>query len=419
MKTKIIAASMLFASLATITKSSAQFVNNGSNILIEANANIYIEGTLLNQADGLIDNKGKLQVGGDWINNASTAALVQSTGTVDIMGINQTIGGSTSTDFHNLTVSNSGIKTIEVLTMVGRGAGVFDIGDATIQLTGDTLLILNPASNAILRNTGMIISENSVSKGAVHWGVGSNTGMYVFTFGTMANAYIPVNVAIIIAGMGSGTITASTYPTSANNRPYPNGVSNLNLNNKSDSLAVVNRFWLVGTTGFTTNPVTNITFSYDDTEDLKPSASIIEDSLVAIKWDAGIATWSTVAGSVNVSTKTVTANMVSNGGYFSLWSKSADKLTSINGAKILSQGAGVYPNPTNGEATLELFSKEKSVVFLQFFNATGKLIFEQKKEINSGANQLYFNLNNHPAGMYYIVVNSTHQRLTTKVLLTE
>jgi|GEM_PF-1062044 len=96
-----------------------------------------------------------LSVGGNWTNNSTTTALVQRTGTVTLSGsAGQTIGGSFSTNFYNLTATGTGAETVTLAcneTVTNNftvSGGTFDC--QTFQLTGNTTGTLSLAAGSTL-----------------------------------------------------------------------------------------------------------------------------------------------------------------------------------------------------------------------------------------------------------------------------
>ncbi len=77
---------------------------------------IHVEGGVINQDNlsniGTWDNSGQVRIQGDWTNNSSGNAFINSSpGEVELFGANQTIRGTTPTFFFTLNLTGTGIKT--------------------------------------------------------------------------------------------------------------------------------------------------------------------------------------------------------------------------------------------------------------------------------------------------------------------
>jgi hypothetical protein len=118
---------------------------------------------------------------------------------------------------------------------------------AFISITnGAYLVVENSAANAITRTSGYIkIEANTLSK--LKWNVGTNTAAHVFPFVTAAGVYVPFTLQVTAGDIGS--VAISTYPTAANNTPYPATVTNMDALGVDNSANVVNRFWQIDKDG--------------------------------------------------------------------------------------------------------------------------------------------------------------------------
>jgi len=132
-------------------------LNNTAGLLLPAAINI--NHNLLLTAGAIGSVNFDLTVKGNWTNNASGLALVPGTNTVTFNGTGaQTIGGTFSTGFNNLSIANSGTavslsanENISGNLMVSTGT--FDLGTFTANRTsaGGTLTLFN---NTILKIGG-------------------------------------------------------------------------------------------------------------------------------------------------------------------------------------------------------------------------------------------------------------------------
>ncbi|HET6227074.1 MAG TPA: T9SS type A sorting domain-containing protein [Bacteroidia bacterium] len=257
-------------------------INNGANIVFNSTATIYINGTTghyKNQNSGLIKNNttgGTLVVFGNWTNNASNVAFQNDGTTVNLSGADQTIGGTNSTSFYNLTLGGSGTKYLGVATNVGGQStytGVLSLGTRPLDLSGYRVNVTNTSTAAITYSTGYIISETnaSVNTSIINWKTGTNTGTYIFPFG-LSGTQIPVTFSITSA-MASSTdnVSISTRATTSNNSPWA-GASNVGavatmrsnaLGGDGSTAAVVDRWWDITPSASLT---ANVTFRYRGAE---------------------------------------------------------------------------------------------------------------------------------------------------------
>ncbi|MEO8147883.1 MAG: T9SS type A sorting domain-containing protein [Bacteroidia bacterium] len=237
-------------------------VNNGARIIINSNANVIVDGgaamgNFTNQdlpaSTGIVENAGVLSVTGNWTNNSLQNVFTANTGTVNLNGTTQTIAGSTSTYFNNLSCTFSGLKTLAVNTLVGGGfaasSGVLSLATSNLDLNTHTLTVNNPAATAITRLSGFIISETNAAfnPSIIQWNCLTNSGTYTFPFGS-AHGYTPVVVSKGTSA-GSSNISASTRSTAAaNNLPWGSGVAHLNspvIGGPGEVPVVIDRWYYV------------------------------------------------------------------------------------------------------------------------------------------------------------------------------
>ena len=309
-----------------------EFYNNGGSITVQPGALIAVQGEVVNTNaganTGLINNSGLISFSGNWTNNSTSGALVATTGTAEMVGPNQIIQGSQPTRFNNLNLLGSGVKTLNVNTFVSGATGALALGSRPLDLNSNTLFVTNPATSAITRTSGYIISETAPfpGYGIIQWNIGNAaSGVYTFPFGSLAANYIPLTLNITSPGAQSttGAISASTYPTNTtpaiNNRPLPTGVNDLNNNCHTEHAPkMLDRFWVINTSNYNTNPVANKQFTYIESE-WDPTAGssnvIVENDLQAWYYNAG---WTHLASTNNSTTNNQTITGNSNYGVFSL-----------------------------------------------------------------------------------------------------
>ena len=217
--------------------------NNGGFITAEPGSFIYVNGSVSNNNTGVlavngngsptsselyvtqdvtnnstINADGYIRLLGNWFDNS----LYNSTlGTVFFEGGNQFLGGTSITQFFNLTLDNSGIKTQQVDKIV---KGTLDLKHLHLNTDLFGCYVINPQLNAIIRTSGFISSAN----GGFLARTTLNTGMYLFPTGSTANssANIP----------GTGTFRyrpVELNPNDANSNVYSVRLANLDASLES------------------------------------------------------------------------------------------------------------------------------------------------------------------------------------------
>lgn len=308
--------------------------NGGTDITVDAGAIVYVDGDVNNSTTGAIHNKGDIYLTGNWINNAPSGCLDPTTGTVILDGGAQTIMGGQITTFNNLDCRNGGTKTLNITTIVGGNTGVLSLNNCPFVLNSNKLIVTNPATGAITRTMGYIVSETdpTAGYGTIDWRIGNSTGNYTYPFGTVNGSYIPFLFNITTAGFQStnGSIALATYPTltsaNPNNRPLPTGVTDLiDISKGMDASALCNdRYWIIDAFNYVTNPTANITFTYLDSEwdnSFGSTNTIVEDSLKAWRWN-GVQWQLPAIGNANPTANIVTVNGVNT---FSPWTLLGDE----------------------------------------------------------------------------------------------
>jgi hypothetical protein len=218
-----------------------------------------------------------------------------------------------------MNVQSRGFKTIMVvLLLLACSSGLLAqtrlvLNGGLITLNqGVYLVVDNPASNAITRNSGYIISEGENSR--VWWNIGTTVGTYTVPWGYSTTDYIPL-IFTKTAGTGSGRFLFSTYHTGwQNSTQLPTGVANMNGSTGSDNSAfVADRFWQINAAGYTTKPtLSNLVFTYIDDEHTAANNTITESRLVAKRYNSALSSWTDniPTSTVNATNNTVTVTAV-------------------------------------------------------------------------------------------------------------
>lgn len=160
----------------------------------------------------------------------------------------QSILGTSVTTLKNFVVVSGSSSVILSQNLIVSNSLVLTSGK--LSLNSKTLTITNNAGTALTRTGGYLLSEQVNNSGKVIWAVGTNTAAHVFPFCSAAAVYIPLSLTVTAGDIGN--VTVSTYPTAADNTPYPISpvaVTHVNAGAIDNSANVVDRFWQVDKDG--------------------------------------------------------------------------------------------------------------------------------------------------------------------------
>lgn len=195
---------------------------------------------------------------------------------------------------------------------------------------GGKLVVENPATNAIVKYNGHIITEgeNNILK----WNLGTTTGTYTIPLGYGAN-YIPLTFTKT-TGTGNGYFAFSTYHTGwDNSAELPTGVLNVKYNGIDNSPFTIDRFWMIDASGYSSKPsLSNLSFTYLDAEHTADGNVIIENELGAQRWNPNINDWGDFIPGVSINTinNTIIVDAVSSTNLYKWWT-----LPALNGDHFL------------------------------------------------------------------------------------
>jgi gliding motility-associated-like protein len=191
---------------AFITAQSGSFiyvngsVANGNSGILAVNGNgtatsaeLYVTQDVINNST--INADGYIRLLGDWIDNS---AFSSATGTVFFEGGNQYLGGSSATQFYNVTLDGTGIKTQQVNKSAN---GTLDLKSLHLNTDIYGFYVNNPAITSVQRTTGFVSSANSGflsrktnTTNAYLYPVGSTANTSANIPGTAAYKYRPVEI---------------------------------------------------------------------------------------------------------------------------------------------------------------------------------------------------------------------------------
>jgi len=191
-----------------VNTASAQLVyNNGALVGIQPTCVVIVKTNSLQNAAGEIHNGGRITIEGDYINDDLTTAdntnsvfNVQgnwiNNGTfnsaqsqVNLYGGNQFIGGTVQSDFYDLALNGSGIKSLNINSSVSN---TLNLNSYELATNANTMTILNTSNSAISFTSGFV---SSLGAGRLAWNTNS-TGSYLFPVGSSVGTfrYRPVTV---------------------------------------------------------------------------------------------------------------------------------------------------------------------------------------------------------------------------------
>jgi hypothetical protein len=223
----------------------------------------------------------------------------------------QAVSGTSVTTFNNLVEDNAAGVTLSQNIAI---ANSLTLTTGALNLNSRTVTINNNASTAISRTSGYIVSEQVNNFSKIVWNIGANTTAHVFPFGTASGVYVPFTLQLTAGDIGN--VTVSTYPTAANNTPFPVtpvAVSNVDRFGIDNSANVVDRFWQIDKDG--PSGTANITL------EAAPSEVGTISVLQGQRWNSPTTSWDTpAAGQTNTATSATIYGITS----FSPWTLSGN-----------------------------------------------------------------------------------------------
>jgi PKD repeat protein len=221
---------------------SGLIVNDGGDIFLQPGALIHVEGGVINQDNlsniGTWDNSGQVRIQGDWTNNSSGNAFINSSpGEVELFGANQNIMGSTPTYFYTLSLTGTGIKTQMV---DARVQGFLNLNDRELATQGNVMYVTN-ASTAAITRSGVLNSTpvqgfvSSTGNGRL-WRNTNSSAAYLFPVGSSIPParFRPVSIKPLSAS--ANTFAVRMVNNDAN-------IDGFNRANREATLGVVNAGW--------------------------------------------------------------------------------------------------------------------------------------------------------------------------------
>jgi gliding motility-associated-like protein len=145
--------------LATFSYTQGLYLSDGA-ITIQDQSSLTVQGDLIADDNGAVENSGEVNVREDIINNSGGLLfLLDNNGDVYLYGDNQNITGSDSTVFFNLYFQgiDGGVKDFSVPAAV---LNELDLNNQVLSSSDTRTYFLNTDPNALYFNTGYITAEN-------------------------------------------------------------------------------------------------------------------------------------------------------------------------------------------------------------------------------------------------------------------
>ena len=187
------------------------YVNNGVNTHVASGAVLVAPG-IVNMSNGTFDNEGLIDINTcHWVNNGGNTGFINnSPGTLQFTGGNQSVQGTSITDFYNLTAKGFGVKNLELDANVSN---VLDLTDREVSTDVNTLYVNNSSVSAIIRTSGFVssvgtgsLSRNTASASTYLYPVGSSVG---------TTRYRPIDITPVNSNANTYTVRmANVDPTS-------------------------------------------------------------------------------------------------------------------------------------------------------------------------------------------------------------
>lgn len=241
---------LLGVGIAGFASAQNEFYNDGAAVFVQAGGLIYVQGDVTNDDQGAnvgtMRNLGDIQLTGNWSNTSATSNVFTNLdpGTVTFLGTGavQTIGGTNTTAFNNLTINKSGGATQEVRLLLNSGtdqAGILRLNNDFLNTQAFIFGVGNVAANAIQRS-GPIVPNfmHSLTEGYVTSTPGST--------GRLGRATIPGTTYFFPVGNGTRFRPVEITPTTGGANAYfvqfvNSATPNTNL--KAATLATINPAW--------------------------------------------------------------------------------------------------------------------------------------------------------------------------------
>lgn len=267
---------------------SAKLINDGAHIVTTSGATVYTQGEVRNRvnggsngtitndgtiltthanpnnasysnldADAITQGNGLFEIEGDWVNSA---VFNGDNGEVLLDGPNQLITGDSVSTFHDLTLSGTGTKTLDLDAEV---TDTLALTDRRLHTDTNSMFVLNTSPNAITRTPGL----NNTVQGFVS---SDSTGWLVRKMAQTSSYIFPVGDSVGTPRFRPADLTPSSSNSQTfrarlkNSDPSPDGYD---ISNKAGGIGPVNPnfYWRIDRTNGA-DPM-NVQLFYDEAVD--------------------------------------------------------------------------------------------------------------------------------------------------------
>ncbi len=331
-------------------------------------SSVNVAGDFRNNAGGSLDmsngsgSTGVFALSGNWHSNGLESDFKEEGSNVIFTGANaQTINTNGFTEiFHNLTIDKSNNALTLMANIDLDNSAVLNLNDDYLVLNAKTVTLQNPASAAIRQNgNGAMVSETTDNMSRVSWNIGADADVHEFPFAKSVNGeYIPFSYTVNSGD--AGLVTISTYGTSVENLPLPNGPLSTvtNLGNPNNSDATADRFWHIDVTG---TVEATMTFTYAANE--LPIAPYDDaNAMLAQRYESSTNHWQQPLPNQSAAAYTVTVSGVTSFGTWALANQNSTLPVEMLFFKGEIAGQTVELDwATESENNTEVFVVERSV----------------------------------------------------------
>jgi len=289
------------------------------------------------------------------------------------------------------------------------------------------VVLANGAANAIttMGSGGYIVSEHEFD--ILRWDIGTNTGVHTIPYMTRPvsqggnGTEIPLTFNVTTAGVGAGSFDFSTYETSTDmNIPYPVGLPNMNLSATGwdASLYVVDRFWIMDGTGFTTKPGVAVTFGYDNAANEMGGANSITESYLRAKSYKPVGNlWSGLIGQANTTVSSVSNVIIDDASSAPIWVLTDfTKPIQIeeSGRTVEKVGISIYPNPSSALLNVRIYGDSRESAKLLIRDLNGRVVSQWPEQRTQS---ISIDMSNFTPGFYVIEAQIGSETFREKLVI--
>ena len=235
---------------------SAQLISNNGNVIFVDNGQVvYADGGIQNNLNGTFQNSGTIELTGNWTNNGGNSAFLFSLpGTVKLTGGPQQINGNSVTNFFNLNLLGTGIKSLSGIDAIGEGT--LYLNDHELATDINTFFVTNTALTSVSRTSGFV---SSLGSGALSRQTLS-TGNYLFPVGSSAGItrYRPIEISTSSSSANTFGVRLANVDATA---------EGYDISNKDTILKDLNPYYYHQISHAVGNDPANISFYYDNSMD--------------------------------------------------------------------------------------------------------------------------------------------------------